>query len=108
MAQSSKPAPDAHAPLGLTELLRRTPEGDTVYLTAPAPVISACAAGAGVRVSTAKLLAIHPSTKEVTEITRVTVLDNGSGQPAKKTVDVVKPASALPAHGARRRIHGSA
>lgn len=92
MAQSNKSAPDAHTPLGLTELLRRTQEGDTVYLTAAAPTISACAAGAGIRVTTAKLLAIHPGTKEVTEITQVTVVAQMVAKPA-----------ALPV---RRRVHG--
>lgn len=82
MAQSNKSAPDA--PLGLTELLRRTPEGDTVYLTAAASTISACAAGAGIKVTTAKLLAIHPATKEVTEITEVTVIGQKAAVPAAR------------------------
>lgn len=61
------------APLGLTETLRRTPAGHTLYLALPSPAISSSAAQAGVKVTTAKFLAIHPGTKEVIELTQVTV-----------------------------------
>lgn len=64
------------APLGLTETLRRTPAGEVIYLTAASPTISACAASAGIKVTTARLLAIHPGTKAVTDITEVTVVSH--------------------------------
>lgn len=77
MAQSNKSAPDAAQPLGLTETLRRTPVGETIYLSAESPTVSACAASAGIKVITARLLAIHPGTRAVTDITAVTVVSHG-------------------------------
>lgn len=65
---------EAPTPLRTAEMLRRTPVGDSLYLEIAAPVISSAAAQAGVKVTTARFLALHPHTKEVVELTRVTVL----------------------------------
>ena len=69
-------------PLKLGEILRRTPVGESIYLTQESPVIAAYAAQAGLRVTTAKLLAIHVATKDLTDITRVTIVSRTAEYPA--------------------------
>lgn len=92
MAQSSNSAPSPVQPLGLTETLRRTPVGSTVYLTADSPAISACAASAGIKVTTARLLAIHPASKAVTDLTAVTIVSSSAPLPGARTDGAVQRA----------------
>lgn len=66
--------PPAAGPLRLAEILRRTAVGDSVYLTQESSVIAAYAASVGVKVKTAKLLVIHVATKDLTDMTRVTIV----------------------------------
>ena len=102
MAQSNKSAPDVAQPLGLTETLRRTKVGETIYLAAESPAVSACAASAGIKVTTARLLAIHPGTRAVTDITAVTIVSREADGPSST------PASRAPASRTSARVRRAA
>ena len=73
MAQSAKPAHSA--PLGLTEILSRTPLGESVYTAVKDSAVSAYARNAGVKVKTERLMVIHAGSRTIEDITRVTVVE---------------------------------
>lgn len=73
MAASSKHVHDA--PLGLTEMLHRTPLGESVFTTVKDSAVSAYARNAGVKVKTERLMVIHASSRTIEDITRVTILE---------------------------------
>lgn len=73
MAPSANPAPDA--PLGLTEVLQRTPPGQSVFTTVRDSSVSAYARNAGVKVRTERLLVIHAASRTLEEVTKVYVLE---------------------------------
>lgn len=73
MAASSKSVHSA--PLGLTEILQRTPLGESVYTSVKDSAVSAYARNAGVRVRTERLMVIHAGSRTLEDVTRVTVLE---------------------------------
>lgn len=73
MAQSEKFA--RNAPLGLTEILARTPLGESVFTTVKDSAVSAYARNAGVKVKTERLMIIHAGSRTIEDITRVTVTE---------------------------------
>lgn len=73
MAQSAKSA--RNAPLGLTEILSRTPLGESVYTAVKDSAVSAYARNAGVKVKTERLMVIHAGSRTIEDITRVTIVE---------------------------------
>lgn len=73
MAQSEKFA--RNAPLGLTEILARTPLGESVYTSVKDSAVSAYARNAGVKVKTERLMVIHAGSRTIEDVTRVTVTE---------------------------------
>ncbi len=73
MAQSAKSA--HNAPLGLTEILSRTPLGESVYTAVKDSAVSAYARNAGVKVKTERLMVIHAGSRTIEDITRVTIVE---------------------------------
>lgn len=65
---------ESDTPLGLTEVLRRTPIGDSIYTAIKDTAVSAYARNAHVKVKTARLMAIHGAERVVEDVTRVTVV----------------------------------
>lgn len=60
--------------LTVTEILLRTEEGDSFYTSVADTAVSSYARRAGIKVRTERLLVIHAGKREMSDITRVTVL----------------------------------
>lgn len=73
MAAPAKSVPSG--PLGLTEILQRTPLGESFITHTKDTSVSAYARNAGVKVKTERLLVIHAASRTVEDVTRVTIVE---------------------------------
>lgn len=92
----------SHVPkLTLTEILMRTEPGESFFTATKDTVVGSYAARAGVKVSTERMLAIHAGKRELTDITRVTVLEVGQSPLVRKEKTIQRAALATRARNVR-------
>lgn len=61
--------------LTLSEMLLRTPVGTSFYTETKDTVVASYAYRAGVKITTERMLGIHPAKREMVDLTRVTILE---------------------------------
>lgn len=85
--------------LTLTEILLRASPGDVIYTEVADTAVGSYATRAGVKVKTERLLALHAVKREMTDITRVIVLEASDAPPERKVKSINAAATA-----ARKRM----
>lgn len=94
MTQPNKLGPDVPK-LTLTEMLLRTPIGETFYTEVKDTVVGSYAARAGVKAQTERLLCIHAARRELRDIVRVTIVSRDSSVMPTKAKTVARAAETV-------------
>lgn len=76
--------------LTLSELLLRTPVGDSFFTETKDTVVASYAYRAGVKITTERMLAIHPAKREIVDLTRVTVTEADYAVMGRKPKTIAK------------------
>jgi len=81
--------------LTLTEMFLRAEIGEAFFTDTKDTVAAAYAARAGVKVSTERMLAIHPGKRELIDIVRVTVLERDDDKLTRKAKTIENTVAAV-------------
>lgn len=81
--------------LTLTEMLLRLPVGEPFFTVTKDTVVGSYAHRAGVKVQTERLLAIHAPSREITDVTRVTIVSRGEHDLSRKPMTIERAAASV-------------
>lgn len=92
--------------LTMTEMLIRTPVGESFITEMKDSVIASYGYRAGIKISTERLLGIHAPRRELIDLTRVTIVSKDEDKLPKKGATIKRAASMVKDERKRRRVRG--